>query len=184
MSLNGPAEPGPRLRVVAAPWASLYDLPVDAVVEEQDRYRILGLDSRLPAPVPDEWPRLVHEMDSQKPASMGSLLRCSGRPLRLQAVLLDIDAGKQVRLEHLREVADRLCILIDAMPLRRVGMPLLGCVHGDIEPDVFANVFAPRLRATQLETLYVLAGSNPDAALLRQLRTAFEPGYREPGDAE
>lgn len=168
------AEHVPRLRLVTAPWSSLYDLPVDAVVEEQDRYRILGLEAGLPEPVAESFPRLIREIDSEQPAALGSLLRRHGKPLRLQAILLDIDEGVRVELEHLREVADRLCILIDAMPIRRLGMPLLGAVHGDVTPAVFASVFAPRLRATNLETLYLLLGSNPGAAAESELCAAFK----------
>lgn len=173
-----PPEHVPRLRLVTAPWSSLYDLPVDAVVEEQDRYRILGLDTSLPEPVSASFPRLISEIDSELPVALGSLLRGHGKPVRLQAVLIDIDHGGRVELEHLREVADRLCILVDAMPIRRLGMPLLGGVHGDVAPAVFASVFAPRLRATQLETLYLLTGSNPEAHVLNELRALFEPARR------
>jgi len=175
MARNHGPDGGPRLRLVTAPWSSLYDLPVDAIVEEQDRFRILGLDGAFPDPVPDSYPRLIHDVDCETPASLGSLLHGGGRPLRLKAVLLDIDRGPHVELEHLRAIADRLCLLIDAGPIRRLGLPLLGCVHGDATPAVFASVFAPRLRATGLETLYLLTGSNPDAVTLRELRTAFEP---------
>ena len=148
------------------------------MVEEQDRYRILGLEGGMPEPVPESYPRLISEIDSERPVALGSLLRGHGRPLRLQAVLLDIDHGVRVELEHLREVADRLCILVDAMPIRRLGMPLLGAVHGDVEPAVFASVFAPRLRATSLETLYLLTGSNPGAHVVGELRAAFDPEGR------
>lgn len=171
-----PPDHAPRLRLVTAPWSSLHDLPVDAVVEEQDRYRILGLESGLPAPVTTSYPRLISEIDSESPVALGSLLRGHGKPLRLQAILIDIDRGIRVELEHLREVADRLCNLVDAVPIRRLGMPLLGAVHGDVEPAVFASVFAPRLRATQLETLYLLTGSNPSTHVIRELRAAFAPG--------
>lgn len=179
MTQKAGLERGPRLRLVTAPWSSLYDLPVDAVVEEQDRYRILGLDGVLPEPVPESFPRLIHDIDAETPAPLGALLRGGGRPLRLKAVLLDVDRGVEVQLEYLREVADRLCVFVDAASIRRLGLPLLGCVHGDASPELFANVFAPRLRATRLETLYLLAGSNPVANTLQLLRNAFEPGSRQ-----
>lgn len=170
----GPERRGPRLRLVSAPWSSLYDLPVDAIVEEQDRFRILGLDAAFPEPAPVSYPRLIHAIDHEVPASLGSVLHGGGRPLRLKAVLLDIDQGAHVQIEHLSQVAERLCQLIDAAPIRRLGLPLLGCVHGDATPELFASVFAPCLRETRLETLYLLAGSNPGALTLDRLRTAFE----------
>ena len=169
------SEAGPRLRLVSAPWSSLYDLPVDAVVEEQDRYRILSLDSAFPLPPPESYPSLVSAADQETPVPLGSLLRGGGRPQRLKAILLDIDRGTHVEVAHLREVADRLCRIIDDVPIRRLGIPLLGAVHGDISVAVFTSVFAPRLQCTRLETLYLLTGSNPKPAVLRQLRAAFEP---------
>lgn len=175
MTQNGRHATAPRLRLVTAPWASLYDLPVDAVVEEQDRYRVLGLDEKMPLPVTESYPRLITAADQETPVPLGSLLRGGGRPLRLKAVILDIERGERVEVAHLREVADRLCRLVDDMPIRRLGMPLLGAVHGDASPALFASVFGPRLRVTGLETLYLLTGSNPEAAILRQLREAFGP---------
>lgn len=168
----------PRLRLVTAPWSSLYDLPVEAVVEEQDRYRLLGLDDVIPPPVHESWPRLVSAIDQQRPAPLGSLLNGGGRPLRLRAVLIDIDRGAEISPVHLREVAERLCQMIDALGIRRLGMPLLGAVHGHVPPGEFAAIFAPRLATTALETFYLLAGSNPGAVVLNELRAAFDP---EPG---
>lgn len=170
-----PPPDGPRLRLVAAPWTSLYDLPVDLVVEEQDRDRVLGLDEAPPRHDGGSFDGLLREVAEERKPALGELLFGGGRPPRLRAVLLDLEHGRQVAPGHLREVADRLVAHLARAPVRRLGMPILGTVHGDAAADTFAEVFAPRLRRTNLETFYLLAGSNPDVNLLRRLRAAFQP---------
>lgn len=173
MLLSHRQDEHPRLRLVVAPWASLYDLPVDAIVEEQDRHRILSLDPRPPRRDTEGYARLLRNAFEETPPPLGRVLPAGGRPLRLKAIVLDLNDGLHVEPRHLQTVADRLCLLIESQPIRRLGMPILGAVHGDIPPLVFAGIFAPRLRETGLETLFLLSGPNPPADLLRQLRQIF-----------
>lgn len=175
MLLSRKQDDRPRLRLVVAPWASLYDLPAEAIVEEQDRHRILSLDPRPPRHDTQDYPGLLRDAFEETPPPVGRLLPSGGRPLRLKAIVLDLNDGLHVEPRHLQAIADRLCLLIDSQPIRRLGMPILGAVHGDIAPLVFASIFAPRLKATGLETLFLLAGPNPPAGILRQLRQIFSP---------
>lgn len=167
------ADKRPRLRLVSAPWASLYDLPVEAVIEEQDTHGLLGLDTRHARKDPASYPRLVHDIERARPAVPGRLLYAGGKPRRYRAILLDLDKGTHVNPIHLQMVAEALQRECERHPVRRLGMPLLGCVHGDATLDDFIAVFRPCLRALNVETLYLLVGPNPGVQEMRRLRKQF-----------
>jgi len=127
-----------RVRVAAAP-ASQPPFPVQAMAIEQDTTLLLDDTTGLREPSED-YPRLITQMASARPARPGSVLVRGGMPLRLLAVVHDFDQDPSWRVSWVQTALASIFRIAARRGLHAVGLPLLGTRHGRLGPPVFMSL--------------------------------------------
>lgn len=168
------------LRIAAAP----EDNPpfsVEAMAFEEDTFLVLSAPTNLEAPA--EHPvRLFTALWEAEPRRPGSVLAQAGRPLRLLAVVHDLEADPSWREEWIAQALAGLFAEAGRRRLRALGLQRLGCHHGHLPEERFAHLLAGALAESgrgPLERLWLITGSGGGegllAALGRELAAAGQP---------
>jgi hypothetical protein len=161
------------VRLVAArsdalpPWA-------DALVEEQDRWLLLGdspdaterdFDPDAWAEALDETPveDLVAAMERTEPAPGGRVLLRRTRPLRLLAVVHDLDRVPSVQGEWVEEALETILRVAGRAHVRGLAMPLLGAGASLDEVEAFADRLVEALQAVPLARVRIALLTSPRA---------------------
>ena len=117
--------------VVATP-----DSPPFAVqrsVVEEDRWRVLGASPEWHPPAPEHPVRLHTALVSEQPTALGRILR---RDTHWCAVVVDLDAERLVDGAVVAAAWAGIAGRCAREDVRRLAVPLLGAVHGDLAPRV------------------------------------------------
>ena len=107
----------------------------DAVVLEQDADLLLAPPSVLTPEPTEEVGRLLVRVLNQRRHPPGSVLSGGGRPLRLHAVVHDMSCEPSWREEWVQGALERLFEVVRRRRIARLAMPLLGTVHGRLDPE-------------------------------------------------
>lgn len=106
---------------------------VDAMVIEQDCDLLLAPPAAI-VQEPAEHPgRLLLRVLNQRRHPPGSVLAAGGRPLRLHAVVHDLERQPSWREEWVQAALTRLFDIARRRQVARLAMPLLGTVHGRLD---------------------------------------------------
>jgi hypothetical protein len=126
--------------------------PVDAVVAEEDTYLVLSAetDLQIPAEHPLRVLTAAHESEPQPP---GSVVVRSGQPLELLAVVHDLSSETSCQEEWVVTALEEILRQTDRLRLRSIALPLLGAVHGVLEPSRCAELLWAVLVAAEPATL-------------------------------
>jgi len=105
--------------------------PVDAVVLEDDTWRVLGAGSRPKAPT--DAPLRIHTgaLDAH-PLDLGTVRVGRGTPARIHAIVHDLDAEVTLRRASVVTALHGVLEIARERGFSRLAMPLLGTVHGDL----------------------------------------------------
>jgi hypothetical protein len=155
-TMNGPPHlrviPGGRREVVrvgqvevrAGP-PSRPPFPVDAVVLEDDTWRVLGASTR--PQVPTDAPLRIHTgaLDAE-PLKPGSVRLGRGIPARIHAIVHDLDAEVTLQRQAVAEALRGVVALSRARGYVRLAMPVLGTVHGDLPEAEALSLLRDALR--------------------------------------
>lgn len=135
-----------KTRILVSPKSAL-PLQVQAVVEEEDTHLVLSADNVVRARS-ESLEHLTRQMVEDPPRGGGAVVvraSASGRPLRFLAVVHDLDQEPSCREEW---VAEALYNVFEAAEKRRVetlALPVLGSVHGRIQPGAFLQLMVKAL---------------------------------------
>lgn len=125
--------------IVAPADAPPFDL--DARVFEEDTFRIMNADPQW-AP-PEVHPvRLMHELQRYEPDPPGSVVVQAGRPLRLLAVVHDVNCDPTWRAAWIEMALRQIMRTAARLRLQSLGLPLLGRQHGRMPRAAFADLLA------------------------------------------
>jgi hypothetical protein len=119
-------------------------LTVDAIVEEQDTNLILGTHPVI-RDTEESYPALVRKMERQKPLLPGQIIIRNTIPLRITAILYDIEQTPVCTEELIADVLNDLLDKFDEYKLKLVAIPLLGCTHGKIKASGFIKLLQDTL---------------------------------------
>ena len=146
----------PMLRVIAGGrtrrlWAdgcSIVVAPVDtppfdldARVVEEDTYRILSADPEC-APTDVHPVRLMHELQQYRPDRPGSVVVQAGRPMRLLAVIHDVNQEPTWRAVWIEAALRQVMREAARRRVHSLGLPLLGRQHGRMPRVAFVDRLA------------------------------------------
>jgi hypothetical protein len=165
-----------RLHVVAAPPQSP-PFSVVAVAEEQDTHLLLSAESEVSDPG-ESLSMLIKEVQATPPNTPGNVLVRKAKPLRLLAIVHDVDGQPTWREEW---IASALCAIVEEVEWRRlesVGIPLIGTRHGGIDPVRVATWLGRCLAGSKLRYLkrvWLIAPMGSEAELMQALRSQFSP---------
>ena len=152
------------IAIVVAP-DPLPPFPVDAEVIEQDTARIL--DEGLVLLEPDEsLGQLVREMVTEPMSIPGSVLTSGARPVRIQAIIHELDRQPSWREEWIRQAWRGIVACCEERALGSLSLPLLGTRMRDMD----------RRQSVRLMRELIL-GSRP--ACLRRIWLRCPPGAQQ-----
>ena len=139
------------VRLLASP-SDQPPFPVDAIVAEEDTYLVLSAEPDLRIPV--EHPlRVMTAAHDSEPAPPGSVVVRSGPPPKLLAVVHDLSREPSCEEEWVIAALEETFRQTERLRLRSIALPLLGAVHGVLEPSRCAELLWAVLVAEEPKTL-------------------------------
>jgi hypothetical protein len=137
----------------------------DALVEEEDTFLVLSADSGV-GEVTEHPIRLMTAIWEAQPETPGSVVvrhARHGRPRRLLAVVHDLQQEPTWREEWVREALDGVLREAEARGVRRLAVPLLGCVHGGLGRERFISLLGQALQRASvrvLESIWIVTAAS------------------------
>jgi hypothetical protein len=160
------------VRVVAAP-EEAEPFAVDARVFEEDTWLIMSARPQVP-PEPEHPIRLMTGLLEAEPAAVGSVVVTDGRPVRMRAVVHDVNAEPICRERWVHDALVAIIAETESRRLSALAMPALGVTHGRLPIERFAALLAGVLYQTPpllLKRVWLIAPLPRN----RQLIEALEP---------
>lgn len=111
----------------------------DAIVEEQDTNLLTGLKPEIKDTV-ESYPSLVGKMQRQEPLLPGQVLIKHETPIRLVAIIYDIEQKTVCREEWIVTALQNILAECNALEIQTLVLPVLGEAHGNITPDRFRQI--------------------------------------------
>ncbi len=148
--LHRTAEYG-AVRIVAAP-ENAPPFPVDAMTYEEDTFLIMSADpEEVP---PDIHPiRLIAELESFEPKKIGSVIVKTGMPLKLLAVVHDVNKEPTCRGKYVEKALHAVFREVERRGIQSLGMPLLATRHGRLPCSRFAQLLSRVLAQNEFNSL-------------------------------
>ncbi len=131
-----------RLIAIAPVDSPPFDL--DARVFEEDTFRIMSAAPEW-APPAEHPIRIMHDLQSYRPDRPGDLVVQTGRPMRLLAIVHDVNCEPTWRPEWIAAALRNMLLTADRHRLVSIGLPLLGRQHGSMPRSDFADLLADAL---------------------------------------
>ncbi len=145
------------VRVVAAP-QSAQPFPVDALVLEEDTYLVLSADPKAVSPVVHPV-RLMTGVFDFSPETPGSVVVQESHPLRLLAVVNDVDQDPICKETWIAQALKAVFRIVEDRRLNAVGFQMLGTHHGRIPPvrsaELFLDAFSGLPDGASLKRLWI-----------------------------
>lgn len=126
--------------------------PVEARVFEEDTYLVLSAPVEVTTQ-PEHPIRLMTALWNLKPKLPGTILVRSGRPLRLLAVIHDLNQNPSWRESWIAQALMEILQEVNHRRLSSLALPFLGAVHGRLPPERFLNLLGEALHRHPPSTL-------------------------------
>jgi len=139
------------IRIVAAPEDSP-PFHVEAMAYEEDTFLIMSAD-------PDEVPTDIHpirmmaELEHFKPQKPGSVVVRKGIPLRLLAVVHDVNQEPTCHEKWVEKALHAVFREVERRGIQSLGIPLLATRHGRLPQSQFARLLGRVIATTTLKSL-------------------------------
>lgn len=164
------------LRVVAAPDFAR-PFPVEAMVLEEDTYLVLSATPKIATPeVPPV--RLMTELLDFTPETPGSVVVKGQSPVRLLAVVIDVDEDPICQETWIERSLEKVFHLVDTRGIRSLGLQMLGTLHGRIPATRFVRILSGVLgdvKIDLLERLWIDAPIKINGEVARTLQIGCQP---------
>ena len=133
--------------------------PVDAVAAEEDTFLVLSAPPVIREP--KEHPlQLLTQAIETPPAETGSVLVKGGRPLRLLAIVHDLNQDPSWREEWIADALHRIFREAESRKLEAIALPLLGTKYGSLKKERFMKLLRCALEqgaSKNLKRLWLIA---------------------------
>ncbi len=118
---------------------------VEAEIVEEDTWQVLGAGPEVT--VPAEHPvQVLTEALEARPVPVGSVIVREGRPLRLIAVVHDLNQEPSCRPEWVAAALGEAFSIVESRAIRSLALPLLGVRHGRLPATDFVELLAGIVR--------------------------------------
>ena len=108
-----------------------------AVVEEQDTYLIMGEQQEIVEPEQPAWV-LANQLDTSPALSPGTVLRKGSQPLRLLAIIHDVEQSPTTTPEWIEKALATIFSIAEELSISSLKLPLLATsCHNFSESDFF-----------------------------------------------
>lgn len=125
------------MKVVATPATAPPPFPIDAVVLEEDTYLVLSAHRDIADEPGEELAELLAEATALEPVEPGTVIVRAGSPLRLLAVVHDLDREPSWDEEWIATAVEAALREADWRGVASLASPVLGGVHGSFGASAF-----------------------------------------------
>ncbi len=150
---------------------------IEAVAAEEDTYLVLSAGPEVHET--DEDPeRVIAEVEATRPAAPGSVIVKGGYPLRLLAIVHDLNEEPSWKEGWIASALERIFQEVETRKLGSLALPFLGTLHGSLEKQRFLVLLRDALErkpAGHLKRLWLIAPAFATSATLKGL----EPEMKE-----
>jgi hypothetical protein len=159
------------IRISAAP-EDQAPFPIAAVALEEDTNLLMSARAEIHAPV-ESFGELVEEIASFEPVNPGTVVVQSDSPLRLLAIIHDIEQSPTWKEAWIEQA---LFAVLKESEHRRLGslcLPVLGSLHGAMSTTRFASLLRlalEQLRPKRLRRIWTLVPEDDSELLLGAFR--------------
>ena len=153
--------------IVAAPKQSP-PFPVDGVAFEEDTFLVLSADPVVRAPK-ESLMRVMTKLIETRPQTPGSVLIKGKGPLRLLAIVHDLNQDPSWREEWIASALDMILAEAETRRLRSIALPFLGTLHGSLEKQRFVVLLRDALErnpAIHLKRLWLVVPEGTRSKIL------------------
>jgi len=125
---------------IAVASANFAPFSVDAVVEEQDTSLVLGESNEIKDPGNKPVWYFANKLQSFAALSPGEIIVRKSRPLRIQAIVHDLDQEPTCRELWIEQTINKIFTITDTHNIHAMQMPMLGTRYSDVETTWFLQL--------------------------------------------
>jgi len=160
------------LRIVAAP-KHRPPFKVAAMAFEEDTFLVMSAEQVVRAPR-ESLMKVMTRVIETRPEIPGTVLVRGKRPLRLLAVVHDLNQEPSWREEWIADCLERIFAEAESRRLRSIALPFLGTIHGRLETGRFVELLGHALNQTaltHLERLWLVVPDGMNSKILEILES-------------
>jgi hypothetical protein len=164
------------LKIIAAPKDSR-PFPVDAVASEEDTFLVLSADTAV-RETKESLMRVMTKVIETRPKTPGSVLVRGRRPVRLLAIVHDLNQEPTLKEEWIKNALRGIFQEVEKRRLESLALPFIGTLHGRLEKERFVGMLSEELEAMEFKHfkhLWLVVPAGTKRAVLK----ALEPGFSE-----
>jgi len=113
---------------------------VDAIVEEQDTSLVLGESNEIKDPGNKPVWYFANKLQSYAALTPGEIIVRKSRPLRIQAIVHDLDQEPTCREHWIQQTIEKIFTVTDTHNIHAMQMPMLGTRYSDVEITWFLQL--------------------------------------------
>jgi hypothetical protein len=165
------------LKIVAAPKDN-QPFPVDAVAFEEDTFLVLSAETAVREPK-ESLMRVMTKLIETQPETPGSLLVKGKRPLRMLAIVHDLNQEPTLREEWVVSALRGIFQEVEKRKLNSLALPFIGTLHGKLGKERFIYMLREVLACMEFEHLgkvWLVVPSRTKRAILKALEPDFQTG--------
>ena len=126
------------IRIIAAP-AYEQPFPIDVVAEEEDTFLVLSAEPVVREH--EEHPvRLMTRVIETRPEPVGSVLVRGGRPIRLLAIVHELNQDPSWKEEWVESALNGIFRVAENRKIQSIAIPLIGTKHGSLGKQRFSKL--------------------------------------------
>lgn len=159
------------VRIVASPERQPPFTP-DALTFEEDTNLLMSPDVGA-SPPEESFGQLVADMAAFEPPELGSVVARGQAPVRLLAIIHDIEKSPTWSEGSVREAIAAVLRKCESLDLKAVGLPVLGAVHGSLPATRFAGLLRIALEQyppKHLKRIWIRASDRNAGKILEEFR--------------
>ena len=132
------------VRIVAAPQYA-QPFSIDAIAAEEDTFLVLSAEKTVRMPS-EHIIRIMTKITETLPVAPGSVVVKNGQPVRLLAIVHDLDREPSWREDWISQALNLIFRETVKRNLHSVALPLLGTVYGTLDIQHFFNLLKDVLK--------------------------------------
>jgi len=163
------------LKIVAAPKDNR-PFPVDAVAFEEDTFLVLSAETAIREPK-ESLMRVMTKVIETRPETPGSVLVKGKRPLRMLAIVHDLNREPTWRQEWVESTLMGIFQEVERRRLKSLALPFIGTLHGKLGKEHFIRMLREVLECMKfkhLKNLWLVVPSGTKRAILEALESDFQ----------
>jgi len=150
--------------------------PVEAWAAEEDTYLMLSADPEV-VESKEDLKQVMAQVLTTSPAAPGSVMVKAGYPLRLLAIIHDLNQEPSWKEEWVASALDGIFQEAESCKIRSLALPLLGTLHGSLERQRFLALLQDALERRSprhLTRLWLVVPAGTSSEILAMLEAELQ----------